>query len=141
MHALPEWHRGTPAILCVAGPHAIPVSTAIRVSERRVVLALGRRRATLARLREHPEVALCVLGAGVAFTAYGSARVVRDELRAAAHVAAVALDVARVQDHLEGSRTELLDGARWRWTEAAAADDERRILAELEELGRGGGRG
>jgi hypothetical protein len=77
-----------------------------------------------------------VLGRGVAFTAYGSGRVVRDELRAAPHVAAVELDVQRVQDHLAGSRTELLDGARWRWTEAAAADDEQRILAELDELGR-----
>ena len=134
MDILPHWEPGTPAVLCVAGPRAIPVSTALRASDRRVVFALGRERGTLARLREDPEVALCLLGRGVAFTAYGRAAVVREELRAAAHVAAVALDVDRLQDHLAGSRTEILDGARWRWTEDAAREDERRIAAELREL-------
>ena len=134
MDVLPDWERGTPAVLCVAGPHAIPVSTAVRASGRRVLMALGGRRETLARLREQPAVALCVLGRGVAFTAYGSARVARDALRAAPHVAAVELEVDRVQDHLADARTELLDGARWRWTEEGAADEEGRILAELDEL-------
>ena len=27
---LPDWEVGTPAVLIVAGPHAIPVSTAVR---------------------------------------------------------------------------------------------------------------
>ena len=44
------------------------------------------------------------------------------------------LDVEQIQDHLEGSRTELLEGARWRWTEDAAREDERRVLAELRSL-------
>ena len=70
----------------------------------------------------------------MAFTAYGRATVVREELRAAAHVAAVTLEVVRLQDHLAGSRTEILDGVRWRWTEDAAREDERRIAAELREL-------
>ena len=134
MDILPDWEPGTPGVLCVAGPHAIPVSTAQRTSDRRIVFALGRERATLARLREDPEAALCLLGRGVAFTAYGRATVVREELRAAAHVAAVALEVVRLQDHLAGSRTEILDGARWRWTEDAAREDERQIAAELREL-------
>jgi hypothetical protein len=134
MDILPDWEPGTPGALCVAGPHAIPVSTAVRASDRRIVLALGRERETLARLREDPEVALCLLGRGVAFTAYGRAAVVREELGAAAHVAAIALEVTRLQDHLVGSRTEILDGARWRWTEDAAREDGRRIAAELREL-------
>jgi hypothetical protein len=134
MHILPDWEPGTPGVLCVAGPHAIPVATALRAGDRRLVLALGGRRETLARLREDPSVALCLLAEGTAFTAYGRAGVVRDELAAAPHVAAVAIEVERVQDHLAGSRTEMLAGARWRWTEDAASDDERRILAELREL-------
>jgi Pyridoxamine 5'-phosphate oxidase len=131
---LPDWERGAPAVLATAGPHAIPVSTARRAADRRIVLALGRRRDTLARLREDPAVALCVMAAGVAFTAHGRAAIVREELRAAPHVTAVAIDVERIQDHLEGSRTEILAAARWRWTEADAADDEARIAAELREL-------
>jgi hypothetical protein len=134
MDILPDWEPGTPAVLCVAGPHAIPLSTALRAGDRRVVFALGRQRATLARLREDSEAALCLLARGMAFTAYGRAAVVREELRVAAHVTAVALDVDRIQDHLEGSRTEILDGAQWRWTEEAAREDERRIAAELREL-------
>jgi predicted secreted protein len=61
--------------------------------------------------------------------------VVREELDAAAHVAAVAIEVDDVQDHLEGSRTEMVDGARWRFTADEAADDAVRIDAELRALG------
>jgi hypothetical protein len=131
---LPDWEPGTPGVLSVAGPHAIPVSTALRAGDRRLVLALGRGRETLARLRDDPDAAFCLLAPGAAFTAYGRATAVREELRDAPHVAAVAIDVERIQDHLEGSRTEILDAARWRWTEDAAADDERLIQAELREL-------
>jgi len=131
---LPHWEQGTPGVLCVAGPHAIPVSTAVRGSDSRLVFALGGGRETLARLREDPRAAFCLLGAGSAFTAYGRAAVVRDELNGAPHVAAVALEVERVQDHLAGSRTEVLDGARWRWTAEETRADERRIVAELREL-------
>jgi len=131
---LPDWEPGTPGVLCVAGPHAIPVSTALRAADRRLVLALGRSRDTLARLRSDPAVAFCLLGAGVAFSAYGRAAVAREELAAAPHVAAVAIEVERVQDHLAGSRTEVLEGVSWRWTEEAARADERGILAELREL-------
>ena len=134
MDILPDWEQGAPAVLCVTGPHAIPVSTALRAADRRVVLALGRRRDTLARLRDDPEVALCVLAAGVAFTAHGRAAVVREELHGAPHVAALAIDVERIQDHLAGSRTEILAAARWRWTEEDAARDEERIVAELRAL-------
>jgi hypothetical protein len=127
---LPEWEPGTPAVLVAGGPHAIPVSTAVRRDDRRVVFALGQGRAMLATLRKDPSAALCVLGAGVAFTAYGRAAVVRESLDAAP-VAAVELRVDRVQDHLADGRTQMLDGARYEWRDQAAADAEPRIRAEL----------
>lgn len=130
---LPEWERGTPAVLIAAGPHAIPVSTAVRRGNDRVVLALGRRRAMLERLRDQPDAALCVLGRGVAFTAYGRAVVLREQLEAAA-VTAVELRVDRVQDHLADGRTEMLAAARYEWRDDAAARAEPGILAELGAL-------
>ena len=130
---LPEWERGTPAVLVASGPHAIPVSTAVRRGDDRVVFALGRRRAMLERLRSDPDAALCVLGRGVAFTAYGRVQVLREELDAAP-VTAVELRVERVQDHLADGRTDMLDGARYQWTDDAAAEAEPRIAAELGAL-------
>ncbi len=129
MDDLPHWEPGTPAVLCAHGPHAIPVSTAVRASPDRIVFALARRRETLARLREHPAAAVCLLGDGVAFTAEGKATVVREELHASPHVAAIELTVTRVQDHLADGRTEMLDGARWRFT----SDDAREADAALRE--------
>jgi hypothetical protein len=134
MERLPEWERGTPVVVCVAGPHPIPVSTAIRAGDDRVLFALGRERETLRRLRADPAVALLVLGEGVAFTAFGDARVVAEQMEVADTVVAVELRVARVQDHLADGRSVMLDGARWRWaTEEMAAADEA-TFAELERL-------
>jgi Pyridoxamine 5'-phosphate oxidase len=134
MERLPQWERGTPAVLCVAGPHPIPVSTAVRAGDDRVVLAIGRERETLRRLRADPAAALLVMGAGVAFTAHGEARVVAEQLEAADTIVAVELRVARVQDHLADGRSLMLDGARWRWaTEELAAADQA-TFAELERL-------
>jgi hypothetical protein len=127
---LPHWERGTPAVLVAAGPHAIPVSTAVRRGERRIVFALGRRRRMLEILREQPDAALCVLADGVAFTAYGRAAVIREELEAAP-VVALELVVERVQDHLADGRTAMTDGARYEWTDDDAAEAEPRIAAEL----------
>ena len=134
MERLPEWERGTPAVLCVAGPHPIPVSTPIRSGGHRILLALGRERETLRRLRDDPRVALCVLGEGLAFTAHGEARVVAEELESADTVVAVELRVESVQDHLADGRTEMLDGARWRWLDDRSAEVEPRIVSELERL-------
>jgi hypothetical protein len=134
---LPTWERGTPAVLCVAGPHPIPVTAFVRVAGDRVLLSLGRQRETLRRLRDDPAVALCVLGKGVAFTAHGEARVVAEELEAADTVVAVELRVERVQDHLADGRTEMLDGARWRWTDQRHGDAEDAIVEELGRLDRG----
>lgn len=131
---LPHWETGTPAVLCVAGPHAIPVSTAVRAAGDRVLFALGGERETLRRLREDPAAALCLLAEGVAFTAHGEARIV-GPLEAAETVVAVELTVGRVQDHLEDGRTQMLDGARWRWLDERAAAVDPSIIAELERLG------
>jgi hypothetical protein len=128
---LPLWPEGTAAVLCVAGPHAIPVSTAVRVAPRRIVIALGGGRETLTRLREEPAVALCVMAEGLAFTAYGRASIAREGLEAAPRIVAVRIDVERVQDHLADGRTEMQGGAPWRWIDAAAAETDPKIRAEL----------
>jgi hypothetical protein len=133
-HELPEWERGTPAVLCVAGPHPIPVTTPVRRGPDRVLLALGRHRETLERLRVDPRVALIVIGKGVAFTAHSRAVVIADRLEATDTVVAVELIVERVQDHLADERTEMLDGARWRWCNEHDGEMEDRIVAELEGL-------
>jgi hypothetical protein len=131
---LPHWERGTPVVLCVAGPHPIPVSTAVRAGDDRIVFALGRERETLRRLRADSSAAILVLGEGVAFTAHGQAHVVAERLEVADTIVAVELRVDRVQDHLADGRSVMLDGARWRWaTEELAAADEA-TFAELERL-------
>lgn len=121
-------------MLCVAGPHVIPVSTAVRLGDMRLAFALGSKRDTLERLRDDPAVALCLLGTELALTAYGVARVAREPLEAAP-VVGVVLEVESVQDHLADGRTEMLDGARWRWLDAQAAGADPKILAELATLG------
>jgi hypothetical protein len=132
--ALPHWDSGTPAILCVAGPHAIPVSTAVRAGDDRLLLALGRERDTLQRLRDDSRVAFCLLGEGVAFTAHGHASVAAEQLDASERVVAVELRVERMQDHLADGRTEMLDGARWRWRDEEFGATEEEIVRELRGL-------
>jgi hypothetical protein len=134
MNELPKWERGTPAVLCVAGPHPIPVTTPVRRGPDRVLLALGRQRITLERLRVDPRVALVVIGEGVAFTAHSRALVISEQLEAADTVVAVELMVECVQDHLADGRTEMLDGARWRWCNEHDGEMEDRIVAELRTL-------
>jgi hypothetical protein len=136
MERLPEWERGTPVVLCAAAPHAIPISTPVRVADDRVLFALGREREMLRLLREDERAALVVMGEGLAFTAYGRAGVVAEQLEVADTVVAVELRVERLQDHLADGRTEMVDGARWRWTDDQLAESEPRIWAELERLGR-----
>jgi hypothetical protein len=134
MERLPDWERGTPAVLCVAGPHPIPITAYLRADDNRVLLALGRQRETLRRLREDPAVAVLLMAAGLAFTAHGRARVIAEELEAADTVVAVELDVDRIQDHLADGRTEMLDGVRWRWCAEEDGEAEDAILAELSRL-------
>jgi hypothetical protein len=106
----------------------------VRAGDDRIVVALGSRRETLARLRADPTAAFCVLGEGVAFTAHCTAKVLRESLEAAAANTAVELRVERVQDHLADGRTEILAAAAWRWLDQDAAALQPEILAELEEL-------
>ena len=134
MERLPQWERGTPAVLCAAGPHAIPISTAVRVADDAIRFALGREREMLRRLREDGRAALLVMGKGLAFSAYGTAAVVTEQLEVADTVVAVELRVDRVQDHLADGRTEMVDGARWRWTDEQLAESEPKIWQELEGL-------
>jgi hypothetical protein len=136
---LPEWESGTAAVLSVHGPHAIPISTAVRASSDRLLFALARSRDTLARLRDDQAAAITVLAGGVAFTAHGFVDVVREELRCAPIVAALELRVRRLQDHLEGARTEIVSAPGWRWTEQAAADADAAVRAELADLAAGRG--
>jgi hypothetical protein len=131
---LPAWTPGTVAILSTTddagAPHAIPVSTALREDDRAIVLGLAASRASLAFLRARPAVALCVLGAGVAFTAYGTATVVGEDV---AGVVAVRIAVAAVADHRRP--TFALDApVAWRWTDAEAAARDAAVHAALEEI-------
>ena len=134
--ALPDWEPGTVAVLSTGAgaPHAIPVSTAIRTGPRTIVLALALRRESLARLREDGRCALTVLAGGdVAFTAHGRATIVAEPMTVSDRVAALRIDVARIQDHGQDS-FEIDAGVRWRWTEPEAEQRDRELRAELAGL-------
>jgi hypothetical protein len=134
---LPDWERGTPVVLCAAGPHPIPVSTAIRAGDDRILFALGRKREALRRLRDETGAAVLVMGEGVAFTAKGRARVVAEEMETADTIVAVELRVDSVQDHLADGRSIVLDGVRWRWATEEMAEADDATFAELERLAAG----
>lgn len=130
---LPDWTPGTVAILstCGGAPHAIPVSTGVRAGDGRIVMALARRRESLARLRIDPRCALTILAAGdVAVTALGRASVVEEPMAISDRVAAVALDVEAVQDHGQ-PRFEIQEGVRWRWTDPEAEARDAQIRQAL----------
>lgn len=135
MDELPEWPDATVAVLSTCGgeAHAIPVSTALRAGPRTVVLALARRRDSLARLRREPEVALTLLGPGIACTAHAIAVVVEDPLVEAGGVAAVRLDVASIQDH-RSPRFVVEAGVRWRWTDGEGAARDATVRAGLRRV-------
>jgi hypothetical protein len=123
---IPAWPEGTAAVLSTAGPHAIPVSTAVRTSDATVHFVLGRRRASLTRLREDPRAALTVMAADAAFTLHGRA----SEDGEAEGTIVLRLDVDRVQDHL----TPLFvieAGVAWRWTDDDAAARDAAIREQL----------
>ena len=141
---LPEWPPGTVAILSTGAgdPHAIPVSTAVRAGPRAILFALSLRRESLARLRDDPSCALTLLAAGdVAVTALGRASVVQEPMTVSDRVAALRLDVERIQDHNQ-PRFAIEDGVRWHWTDEEADRQDAEIRAALQELAeehRGGG--
>lgn len=133
---LPEWEPGTVAVLSVGAgrPHAIPVSTAVRIRPRTVVFALALRRESLARLRRNPRCALTVMAAGnIALTAHGHAIIVEESMVVSDRVVAVRIDVEAIQDHRQ-DRFDINDGVRWHWTEPAAEHGDREIRAALTRL-------
>jgi hypothetical protein len=99
---LPEWPDRTVAVLSTENEevHAIPITAPLRVGDRRILFRLKRCRESLARLREHPKVALTIFGKGnLAFTARGPAHVVQESMVVAPAFAAVAIDVENIDDH------------------------------------------
>jgi hypothetical protein len=128
---LPEWPDATVTVLSTAGPHAIPVSAAIRAGDDAILLALGARRDSLARLRADPRVAVTVIaGPDLAFTAHGVASVVSED---AAGTVAVRVDVESVQDHFKADFT-IEAGVAWRWTEPVAEARDAQVRAALGDL-------
>lgn len=106
----------------------------MRAGDRRVLIALALRRESLARLREEPRCALTILAAGdVAVTAHCRAEIVQEPMKISDRVAAVALDVERLQDHGQ-PRFEIEAGVRWRWTDPAAEARDGEIRAALAAL-------
>ena len=130
---LPAWAPGTVAVLSTAGgpAHAIPISTGVRGGPRLVVIALARRRESLARLRNDPRCALTLLAGGdVACTAHARAEIVQEPMTVSDRVAAVALHVDEIQDHRQ-PRFAIDDGVRWHWTDDDAERRDGEIRAAL----------
>jgi flavin reductase (DIM6/NTAB) family NADH-FMN oxidoreductase RutF len=136
LDVLPEWEPGTVAVLSSGAgrPHAIPVSTAVRIGPRTVMFALALRRESLARLRQDPRCALTVMAGGnLALTAHGRATIVDDPMVVSRGVAAVRVEVEAIQDHSQ-DRFEIDASVRWRWTDAEAEQRDREIHAALLRL-------
>jgi nitroimidazol reductase NimA-like FMN-containing flavoprotein (pyridoxamine 5'-phosphate oxidase superfamily) len=120
-------------VLSTAGdaPHAIPVSAALRAGDDEILLGLGARRTSLARIRADPRVAVTVLGfRNLAFTAHGTATVVSED---AAGVVAVHVAVESIQDHFKDD-FKIEAGVDWHWTDPAAAERDGAVRAALRAL-------
>lgn len=136
LEVLPEWEPGTVAVFSASAgrPHAIPVSTAVRIGPRTVVFALALRRESLARLRQDPRCALTMMAGGnIALTAHGSATIVEEPMAVSDRVAAVRIDVEAIQDHRQDT-FEIDDSVRWHWTDLGAEQRDREIRAALGRL-------
>jgi NADPH-dependent ferric siderophore reductase len=132
---IPEWPPGTVAILTTfgeGGPHAIPVSTALPAGPDAVLLALGPRRGSLARLRADPRCALAVIAGGTAVTLRGQAAIAGE----AAGTVAVRITVEAVDDH-DQPTFAIHEGVRWEWTDADARDRDEKVRAALQRLQHG----
>ena len=116
--SLPEWPDKTIAVLSTENGevHAIPITAPLRIGDRRILFRLKRCRESLARLRQHPKVALTIFATGnLAFTARGPARVVQESMVVAPAFAAVAIDVENIDDHRQ--RELVIDsGVSLDWT-------------------------
>jgi flavin reductase (DIM6/NTAB) family NADH-FMN oxidoreductase RutF len=130
---LPQWPAGTVAILATAGdrPHAIPVSAVRRSGPDRILLALGRRRESLARLRAQPEVTLAICGPDIALSADGTATVIDEQLTNS--VVAVSIVVHTLHDHRRPTFA-LRAGVAWEWTDEDARRADADVRAALERI-------
>jgi Pyridoxamine 5'-phosphate oxidase len=131
---IPEWPPGTVAILTTLGPdgpHAIPVSTALRAGDDTVLLALGPRRGSLERLRADPRCALAVVAGGTAVTLRGRATVAGE----AAGTVAVRIAVEAVDDH-DQPTFAIHEGVRWEWTDADAERRDAHVRQALSSAAR-----
>jgi flavin reductase (DIM6/NTAB) family NADH-FMN oxidoreductase RutF len=138
MIVIPQWPAGTVALLATTGPDGaprpIPVSTALRASDTRVLLALGRRRTALQAVRDRPACALALLAAGnVAVTLHGRGSVVAEGPAGAEGIAVVALDVHDVQDHTT-DRFVIADGVQWSWIDEDARARDAAVRAVLQSF-------
>lgn len=132
---LPHWPARTIAVLATVddGPHAIPVSAPVRAGDHTALLSLHRSRDSLARLRRHPQVALLVLAEGnIAFTARGTARIAAEPMADDPDYAAVAIDVAELDDHRQPAFT-VEAGVDRAWVD----DTEREALGRRVQAMRG----
>jgi hypothetical protein len=134
---LPEWPEKTIAVLSTQNEevHAIPITAPLRAGDRQILLRLKRCRESLARLREHPKVALTIFGKGnLAFTARGPARVVQEPMVGAPMFAAVAIDVENIDDHRQ--RDLVVDsGISLDWTNERTQRFLQAHLLALREFG------
>jgi hypothetical protein len=106
----------------------------VRAGPRLVLIAVARRRESLARLREDPRCALTLLAGGdVACTAHARAEIVQEPMEVSDGVAAVALRVEEIQDHRQ-PRFVIDEGVRWHWTDEQAERRDGEIRDALAAL-------
>jgi hypothetical protein len=128
MDALPHWPDGTVAVLTTHPAHAIPVSLAMRAGDREIVLGLAPGRESLANLREDPRCAVTIIAAGLAFTAYGTARIMDSD-----PVVSVRIEVGEIVDHAQDT-FEITAGVAWRWTDEEGAQRDADARDSLRRL-------
>jgi RimJ/RimL family protein N-acetyltransferase len=132
---LPHWPDGAVALLATGAgaAHVIPVSTALRAGPRVALFALAHRRASLARLRRDPRVALAFFATDVACTAHGLATVVADPLPEAPGVCAIRFDVLDIQDH-RTPRFTMTGPVPWEWTDPESRERDATVRTGLRRL-------
>jgi hypothetical protein len=137
---LPEWPEKTIAVLSTQNEevHAIPITAPLRIGDRQILLRLKRCRESLARLREHPKVALTIFGKGnLAFTARGPAHVVQESMVVAPAFAAVVIDVDNIDDHRQ-REFAVESGVSLDWTNERTQRFLQEHLNALREIAGGG---
>lgn len=134
--AIPPLPADLVAILATTGsdgPVAIPVSAVWRRDGGCLLLALARRRASVARLLDDPRAGLSLNAPGLSLCVAGPAHLAADPLPGAENMVAFAVSVERAWD-ARGPATEIDAGIRWRWTDPAAAERHARVLRALAGL-------